>query len=479
MNYTIKYEKLSTWINPALIFETLFENKPYAFWLDSNMPQNKFSRYSYMGIPDEIINYSLTKKKLTIQKNQKTNHSTQDIFSYLKVQLTKRKIKTTKLPFDFIGGYIGYFGYELKALCSAKNSHQSPYPDSLWYFAKNTIVLDHKKKQIYLVCLTNKKENKNDWIKKTKHTITKSIKKTPPTTRKNNTPHPHNQIEFKMDRNSTQYIKDIEKCKTYLKNGESYEICLTNTITTKATIDPLNLYTNLRKKNPAPYSSYIKYKNLSILCSSPEKFISIDKKQWVESKPIKGTIARGKTKEEDKLLAKQLQESEKDRAENLMIVDLVRNDLGKVCEIGSVSVPKLMKVESYKSVHQLVSTIKGKLKKDTSIIDCIQACFPGGSMTGAPKIRTMEIIDSIEKKARGIYSGTIGFLSLNQTTSLNIVIRTIIINGNTISIGTGGAITALSDPKKEYNEIMIKAKLPMQIIEESEITQQTKINKYQ
>ncbi len=197
---------------------------------------------------------------------------------------------------------------------------------------------------------------------------------------------------------------------------------------------------------------------MTIVCFSPERFLKLDKKGYLESKPIKGTARRGKNKQEDEQLKKQLQYSEKEQAENLMIVDLLRNDLGKICEIGSVTVPKLMSIETYSTVHQMVSTVRGKIKPDVTPLDCIKACFPGGSMTGAPKKRTMEIIDELETEARGIYSGSIGFIALNGTIDLNIVIRTAIITPEQTTIGIGGAITILSNPQDEFEEIILKAK---------------------
>src|SRR5882724_1348824 len=448
----IHYQQLSDWIDPEDNFITLFAKEQNAFWLDSNLPNDK-NRFSYMGIPTEIITYSIKAKKIIVQKKVTTKQIDKNIFFYLNQQLKKRLIRNSDLPFPFIGGYVGYFGYELKNNQKKQQKYISPYPDSLWYFTTQTIVFDHQEKKVFLVCLAKNKTAAEKWfgeIKKKlqilRHPETKPIH------------HNNSQINFHLDRNHQQYLKDIAICKKYLAKGESYQICLTNTLTTKTKTDPFHIYQTLRKINPAPYAAYIKYNDLSILSSSPEEFLKIDQNGIVETKPIKGTRKRGRTKVEDKKLTKQLQSSKKDWSENAMIVDLLRNDLGKVCEFGSVKVEKLMDIESYETVHQLVSTIKGKLRNDVTLIDCIKACFPGGSMTGAPKLRSMEILEDLEKKTRGIYSGTLGFLSLNQTALLAIVIRTMIIKNNTVTIGTGGAILIDSDPQKEYEEMLLKAK---------------------
>jgi para-aminobenzoate synthetase len=266
----------------------------------------------------------------------------------------------------------------------------------------------------------------------------------------------HETVQFRHDQEA--YLKLIDECRREIRNGESYEICLTNMLSVEVSIDPMRLYRHLRRISPAPYAGLLKFPDLAVLSTSPERFLTIASNGIVESRPIKGTRRRGSTSNEDDALRHELQQSEKDRAENLMIVDLVRNDLNSVCEIGSVHVPRLFGVESYAFVHQMVSTVSGSLRVGVSAVDCVKAAFPGGSMTGAPKIRTMEIIDRLEAGSRGVYSGTLGYFALSGAIDLSIIIRTIVVTPKQLSFGVGGAILAQSDPESEFEETLIKAR---------------------
>jgi para-aminobenzoate synthetase len=278
------------------------------------------------------------------------------------------------------------------------------------------------------------------------------------------TPHPplHS---LSLARTHEQYVEDIETCLERLLDGESYEICLTNQLQVELDVDPLDLYCRLRQVNPAPFASYLRFGELAVLSSSPERFLHVSKGGEAEARPIKGTSRRGATPDEDSQLAAALAADEKNRAENLMIVDLLRNDLGAVCEIGSVEVPRMMEVETYETVHQLVSEVRGQLRPDLSALDCVRSCFPPGSMTGAPKVRTTEILDELEGAARGVYSGAIGWFGLGGAADLSVAIRTIVLASGRATIGAGGAIVLQSDPGREYEEMLLKAAAALRAID--------------
>lgn len=232
---------------------------------------------------------------------------------------------------------------------------------------------------------------------------------------------------------------------------------MTQCFSTQINKHPINIYERLRTINPAPFAAYLNYDNFKIVGSSPERFLQIRSRK-VETRPIKGTLPRGKSPEEDILNREKLYSSVKDRAENLMIVDLMRNDLGRVCEFGSVKVPELFCVEQYSTVFHLVSTITGVLREDKDAVDCIKATFPGGSITGAPKIRAMEIIDELEPTCRHLYTGSIGYIGFDGDMDINIVIRTILIKKDIAYYQVGGGIVWDSQAEKEYQETLDKGK---------------------
>lgn len=256
------------------------------------------------------------------------------------------------------------------------------------------------------------------------------------------------------------YLEKIRKCQDHLTSGDAYELCLTNSMSISGAFDVPATYRRLRAASPVPYGALLRTPGFSVLSASPERFMTIAGDRTVRVSPIKGTRRRGATAAEDADLRRDLATDEKEIAENLMIVDLMRNDLSRVSTAGSVRPVELFAVHTFASVHQMVSTIESELRYDVTAVDCIRAAFPPGSMTGAPKRRSMEILDALEQEPRGIYSGVLGWVSLDGRADLSVVIRTLVLDEHSASFGVGGAITLLSDPEAEYDETLLKARAP-------------------
>jgi aminodeoxychorismate synthase component I len=254
------------------------------------------------------------------------------------------------------------------------------------------------------------------------------------------------------------YLQAIATAKEHITTGDAFEICLTHRIDAPFAGSPFALWQELRRTSPSPFAAFLDLPEGAVVSSSPERFLSIDEHQVIESRPIKGTRPRGDDAEDDARLAAELATSTKDRAENAMIVDLVRNDLGRVCRFGSVEAPELYAVERYATVHQLVSTVRGRLDEGRDAIDVLRACFPPGSMTGAPKIEAMTILEQLEPTERGVYSGALGWLDFSGPVDLSVVIRTIVVKDGLAYLHVGGAIVADSDPAAEHDETMHKAR---------------------
>ncbi len=269
---------------------------------------------------------------------------------------------------------------------------------------------------------------------------------------------PAARVEAPGERAPEWYLAAFAEVQEQLRAGNSYEVNLTYRQQHRSARDPVEIYTRLRSDNPAPYSGVLRHGDTWLLSASPERFATIDRNRRVETRPIKGTTARGATAAEDEALRYHLATDPKFRAENLMITDLLRNDLAIVCEPGSVDVPSLMAVESYASVHQLVTTVTGRLRPEVGTVEALRSMFPAGSMTGAPKLRTMQIIDAVEDEPRGVYAGAFGWISGDGRADLGVVIRSLYRSGDgPWRLGTGGGITVRSDVEDEYAETLWKA----------------------
>jgi len=494
------------------------------FWLDSATATDR-GRFSFMGGPGgslwRKVSYKLPPSSSTTRasstydrsiSNSVVNPGTlqvmradgtvelrtpQSIWSYLDEVLERWKLPddpdlAAALPFDFWCGFVGYLGYELKAECGCENTHTSATPDACFILADRVVAIDHLTNDIYLLAAFSREgdgpsrdqehQAARAWLEALEVQLSGQTEEGT-VERPNGMQAPKtvgSAAAFRLRRPREQYLADVKACQEALWAGESYEICLTNALCRQGDQDAWELYQVLRTINPAPYAAFFDFgvittekdemsdhpkRGLRICCSSPERFLRKTRGNWLEARPIKGTATRSNDPEEDARLARDLAQSEKDRAENLMIVDLLRNDLGRVCDIGTVHVPGLMDIESFSTVHQLVSTVRGREgpmgDKKSSVVAPIVAAFPGGSMTGAPKVRTCSIIDDLEGCARGPYSGSVGYISFNGLFDLNIVIRTAVMYNNDVSIGAGGAIVVQSDPVGEYEEMRLKARALM------------------
>jgi para-aminobenzoate synthetase len=466
---------LASIVTPEVAYSALFREETPSFWLDSSLVAEDLSRFSFMGDASgphaEYVSYRQRDRRVLVRRRGEVFAERIAFLDYLGRELTRRSLARIDLPFDFNLGYVGYLGYEMKADCEARATNTAPTPDAAFIFCDRMLAFDHRGGLIYLLALSNDETEPAalDWLEATGRAL-QELELSPEGLEPLSVPIERPSLRYRHT--LPEYKRLVERCQAEIEAGESYEVCLTNMLSIDGEIDPFAAYRALRSRCPAPFSSYLQFPEVRVLSSSPERFLRIDRARRVESRPIKGTRRRGSTAIEDRALRTDLASSEKDRAENMMIVDLMRNDLSRVCEIGSVRVTKLFEIESYATVHQMVSAIRGVLRPEESAVTCVRAAFPPGSMTGAPKLRTMEIIDRLERGARGIYSGALGYFALGGAADLSVVIRSIVVTNGAATIGTGGAVTALSDPRQEVEETLVKARgaldalVPLRLVEE-------------
>lgn len=443
--------------DPALVFEK-FANNYGSIFLDSALKSETLGRYSYIAIePFEVIE----SKNGLITINDHEFQKDPFIVLNEKLKIYKQKM-LPNLPI-FQGGFAGYFGYELyqhlEKIPFAKTDDMK-FPDMILGIYDLVLAFDNICKKTYIfssgfpeketVARRLRAKNRMDYL-------LQKISVIEITAKENFTPLPR--VTLKSFFTKDSYSNAVNKVINYILDGDIFEANLSQRF--KAELPELYndfaLYQHLRKINPASFAAYLNFSPFKILSASPERFLKLSN-QEVEARPIKGTRRRGKNQEEDKVLAINLLESEKDNAENVMIVDLMRNDLSRVCEPNSITVPQLCGLESFATVHHLVSVVKGKLQSNKTCIDLLKASFPGGSITGAPKIRSMEIIAEIEPNLRGPYCGSVGYINFSGAMDTSITIRTFTISNNSIAFQVGGAIVADSLPEEEYKETLTKGK---------------------
>ena len=455
MTIQFHIKTLRTSLDAFQIYKLIAKGEDYIF-LDSSKKELPYGGYSIIGAnPFLTVKYEnncIYEKAGGELFSPLATHK--NIFDYLKEKIQKYKLNNpTDLP--FIGGAIGYFSYDfgcrLKRI-TMPSEQVAAIPEVYFVFYDNAIIIDHTTEQVSITGLGVLQD-----AKKSVDSLMCEIQRSKCNEKKqgifeNSTHTPF----FKSRFSKKDYIKAIEKMQDYIHKGDIGLANMTHTFSSVFQNNPQSTYENLRRVNPAPFSAYLPLDGFHVLCSSPERFLKVQNGD-VETRPIKGTIPRGQTPQEDEINRRILENSEKDKAELAMITELEKNNLKKVCKPDTVTVRELFKIETFATVFHLVSTIVGTLKNNCTSVDCMEAMFPGGSITGAPKIRSMEIISELERNQRSLYTGSIGYLGFDGNADFNVVIRSILIKDNYAHIGVGGGITSQSNPQWEYNETIAKA----------------------
>lgn len=456
-------EEVETIIPQEGLFD-IFRDQPYCFWLDSALDPQKLGRYSLMGSQPFLLLKSRGSAN-TIILDERHTVETGNPFDILNRYLDMYRLdfRTTLVP--CLGGAVGYFSYDL---CHFVENlpitavDDLDLPECFFGFYDLMLVVDHLLRKTFIVSTGFPEiEEKARRVKARErlNELKNQIKSYKHGGRKTDLKNYTGSKDVKLTSNFTHddYLQAVARARQYIIDGDIFEVNISQRFASRLPIQPYELYWRLRQINPAPFAAYLDFDELKIASSSPERFLRLDGDR-VETRPIKGTIRRGKNRTEDQMLARKLLASAKDHAENMMIVDLERNDLGRVCRFGTVKVTELAILETYPTVFHLTSTVTGQLMEHVNRVDLLKATFPGGSISGAPKVRSMEIIDELEPTRRSIYTGSIGYLGFNGTMDLNIVIRTFLIKNNRAYFQVGGAIVYDSDPESEYQETLDKGR---------------------
>lgn len=448
-------KSLKTKLNSFEIY-CLFKDTQDAIFLDSGRDHDGMGRYSIIAVNpfEKIVNKG---QETQISRNGEEVSVTGNPFDVLRDKMDKYSM-TYSSDLPFVGGAVGYFGYDLChhiETLSRTALDDVNIPDLYLCFYNGAIIIDHLEDTVHV---TDAELNAGG--QERVESIVKTIEKGELEPAILNVVENAEGVEFMPNMDKETYLNSVRRIKEYIRTGDIYQANMTQRFETDLRDEPIALYKKLRDINPAPFASYMDFGSGQIVSSSPERFLKV-RDGKIETRPIKGTLPRGKTPEEDEKLKIELQNSKKDRSELLMIVDLERNDLSRVAKTGTVEVPELFVIESYATVHHLVSTVTAELREDLSLVDLLEASFPGGSITGAPKIMAMKVIDELEPTQRNVYTGSIGYMDFNGNADLNIVIRTIICKDEKAYFQVGGGIVWDSDEYKEYDETLDKARALM------------------
>ena len=417
---------LGRWVDPAVAYVALCGDADAAFWLDSGPDAS--TGMSYLGLATSV----------------KTEFDG-PVLDWLRMELASEQIDASDAPPGFALGWVGWVGYELRGeTMDVPVERRSRYPDAAWLRIERALAFDHATGIVTAMAL----DDVQGWRAEVLETLSRDA------------PGPPARMTGGVATWAYQdheYLEMIVQCQQAIVEGDAYLLCLTTEVRVHGVPDPVATYLALRESSPTHHGALVRAGGVSLLSASPEQFLTVSPDGIVTTSPIKGTRPRGSTQAGDWRLRHELEDSVKERAENVMIVDLMRNDIGRVSKPGTVGVTSLLAVESYAQVHQLVSTVRGELADALTGIDAIKACFPAGSMTGAPKLSATTILDRLEQRPRGIYSGAFGYVGFDGAVDLAMVIRSIIIDQDGATIGTGGGITALSVPQEELAETKLKA----------------------
>ena len=439
MRHPVYESPLPGWIDPARLAGVLFAGVSDAVWLDSGM--HAAHGMSYLGFGTRTLTASVAEHSITVDGQIRPGQ----VWDVLGEDISRLHPATGS---GFALGWVGWLGYELHAqTMGVTSAHRSRFADASLLFVDLALVFDHAALTVAVIGLDAASVEElharvigwDDFPPAPDHGI-----RLP-------------KAEAVWAETDEDYLLMIAECQAAIAAGEAYQLCLTTEVRVAVTPDPFEAYLRLRSASPSHHGAFFRAGDTALLSASPEVFLTVAPDGTIESQPIKGTRRRGDTGEADLALAAELLGSDKERAENLMIVDLMRNDIGRVSEVGSVTVPRLLAVETYAHVHQLVSTVRGRLAAGLTGVDAVRACFPAGSMTGAPKHSAVTILDRLEHRARGVYAGAFGYFGLDGRIELSMVIRSILLDADGASIGTGGGITALSVPAEELAEVKLKS----------------------